>query len=209
MYVSTAGTWTIPTLANGQSATLVLTGTPKTKGPKTNTAEITRAAQGDPDSTPGNGLVGEDDIASVTVVPAQIDLSVRARIDNLKPKVGDIVNVTFSVNNFGPPTATGVALSVVIPNGVSLVDNMPSAGTYDAATRIWTVGMLTAGQTETLMLTFSVDVPGIKQASAQVISADQFDSDSTPANDVLTEDDLASVAINAPRVLTKKLFLAR
>ena len=209
MYVSTAGTWMIPTLANGQSATLVLVGTAKTKGPKTNTAEITRAAQGDPDSTPGNGLVGEDDITSVTIVPAQIDLSVFGTIDNVKPKVGDIVNVTYNLNNFGPPTATGVALLAVLPTGVTLIDNSPTAGSYDVATRIWTPASLAAGQTESLTLTFSVDAPGIKQTSLQVISADQFDGDSTPANNLLTEDDLATVIVNAPRILTMKLFLSR
>ncbi len=209
MYVATAGTWNIPTLANGQSATLVLVGTPKNKGPKTNTAEVVRTAQGDPDSTPGNGLAGEDDIAVVTVTPAQIDLSVRSSIDNLAPKVGDIVSVTFSLNNFGPATATGVSLLTVLPTGITLLDNMPSLGTYDPVTQVWAPGVLAAGQNETLTLTFSVDAPGIKQASIQVITADQFDGDSTPANDVITEDDLSSVAINAPRLLTKKLFLAR
>lgn len=208
-YVSTAGTWNIPALANGQSATLRIVGTPKLGGPKRNTAEIVRAAQGDPDSTPGNGLVGEDDIASVTVTPAMIDLSVQATIDNLAPKVGDVVVVTFSVNNFGPMNATSVTLAAAIPSGVTLLDNQTSFGAFDPATRIWSIDSLTPGQTETLTLTFSVDAPGIKQASIEVTDADQFDSDSTPANGITTEDDFATVAINAPRVLTKRLFLSR
>ncbi len=209
LYVSTAGTWTIPTLANGQSATLVIVGTPRTSGPKINTAEINRAAQGDPDSTPGNGLLGEDDTASVTVTPALIDLATRATIDNLAPLVGDVVTVTFSVNNFGPATATGVSLLAAIPPGVTLIDSLPSLGSFDPATRIWTPGTLAPGQTETLILTFSIDMAGIKQTSIQVITADQFDNDSTPANDLTTEDDFATVAINAPRLLTKRFFLSR
>jgi large repetitive protein len=208
-YVSTAGTWNIPALANGQSATLTIVGTPRLAGPKVNTAEIIRTAQGDPDSTPGNGLAGEDDIASVTVTPALIDLSVRATIDNLAPKVGDIVTVTFTVNNFGPMNATGATLATVIPPGVTLIDNQTSLGAFDPATRIWSIDSLTPGQTETLTLTFSVDAPGIKQTSIEVTDADQFDSDSTPANGLTTEDDFATVAINAPRVLTKRLFLSR
>ncbi len=208
-YTSTSGTWNIPTLANGQSATLVLVGTPRNAVPKTNTAEIVSAAQGDPDSTPGNGLAGEDDITSVTVTPATIDLSVRAAIDNLAPMVGDIVTVTFRVSNFGPATATGVTLLTNIPTGVTLVDSLASVGAFDPATRIWTLGMLAPGQTETLTLMYSVDVAGIKQNSIEVTNADQFDTDSTPANNVITEDDFATVAINAPRLLSKKLFLAR
>jgi uncharacterized repeat protein (TIGR01451 family) len=208
-YIATAGTWTIPSLANGASATLTLIGTPRNAGPKVNTAEIVSAAQGDPDSTPGNGVPGEDDIASVTVTPALIDLSVRGSIDNQAPKVGDIVTVTFRVNNFGPATATGVSLATVIPTGVTLVENTTTRGAFDPASQIWTVGTIAAGQTETLTLTYSVDTAGIKQNSIQVISADQFDGDSTPANNVVTEDDFATVAINAPRLLSKKLFLSR
>lgn len=208
-YVSTAGTWNIPSLANGQSATLVLVGTPKTKGPKVNTAEIIRVAQGDPDSTPGNGVLGEDDIASVTVTPALIDLAVRATIDNLAPKVGDVVTVTFSVNNFGPNTATDVSLATMIPPGVTLLENQTSLGAYDAAAQIWNIASLAPGQTETLTLVLSVDVAGIKQTSIEVIDADQFDNDSIPANGVVTEDDFAWVAINAPRILNKRLFLSR
>jgi len=208
-FSSTAGTWTIPTLANGQSATLTIAATAKNSGPKVNTAEIVQVAQGDPDSTPGNGLAGEDDIASVTVTPALIDLAVRSTIDNLAPKVGDIVTVTFSVNNFGPAAATGISLMTMIPSGVTLIENATSLGAYDPASQTWSIDRLGPGQTETLTLVLSVDAPGIKQTSIQVIDADQFDSDSVPANGVVTEDDFTTIAINAPRVLTKKLFLSR
>ncbi len=206
-YQPTAGTWTIPALANGDSATLTITAVAKTAGTKTNVAEVVRAAQGDPDSTPGNGLAGEDDIAAVSVTPAVSDLSVRGTIDNLKPIVGDIVTMTFTVNNAGPIAATGVQLKSALPIGVTLVDSLASLGAYDPATGIWSIDRLTVGQTETLTLTVSVDLPGIKQASIQVFAGDQFDSDSTPANDVITEDDYAAVIINAPRVLSLRLFL--
>jgi hypothetical protein len=42
-----------------------------------------------------------------------------------------------------------------------------------------------------------------------VTAADQFDIDSTPNNGIMTEDDIVSVVINAPRVLTKRLMLSR
>ncbi len=206
-YQATAGTWTIPALANGQSATLTITGVAKTAGTKTNVAEIVRAAQGDPDSTPGNGLAGEDDIASASVTPALVDLSVRGTIDNLNPVVGDIVTITFNVNNAGPLAATGVQLQTQLPIGVTLIENTASFGAYDPATGVWSIDRLTVGQTETLTLTLSVDMPSIKRANIQVTDLDQFDNDSVPANDSVTEDDFASVVINAPRVLSLRLFL--
>ncbi len=208
-FTSTAGTWVIAELPNGQSATLTIAARPTTIGPKTNIAEVTRADQSDPDSTPGNGDPTEDDFASVIVTPRVIDLAVRGEIDNLAPLVGDTVNVTYTVNNAGPQTATGVELLAFIPPGVTLIGNAPTQGDFDPVTGIWELGSLAAGRDASITLTFTVDTAGIKQTNLQVSAADQFDSDSTPGNNDPSEDDFASVVINAPRLLGKRLFLAR
>lgn len=60
------GLWSVGSLASGQSVSIDITGTINaTAGATiTNTAEIVSSSVADPDSTPNNGVVGEDDDAS-------------------------------------------------------------------------------------------------------------------------------------------------
>jgi len=68
-YNSTTGLWTLASgLASGSSVTLTLTATVATAGVKTNTAEVIAADQFDPNSTPNNHAVNEDDQAGVNIV---------------------------------------------------------------------------------------------------------------------------------------------
>ena len=209
IFTPTAGTWVIPALASGANATLTISGRARNFTPITSTSEITRADQSDPDSIPGNGDPTEDDIATVVVTPNVIDLSVTGSIDNLKPVVGDVVTITYTVTNSGPATATGVELMALIPPGVTTIVSGTTQGIYAPATGLWVLGTLLPGETETLTIELSVDMAGIKLVRFQVTAADQFDVDSTPNNNIEAEDDQVTVVINAPRLLTKRLFLAR
>jgi len=68
-YTSGTGDWSVGTLAPGQNATLTITAT-VTAGAGTsvtNTAEVTSSSIADIDSTPNNGVTGEDDYASATL----------------------------------------------------------------------------------------------------------------------------------------------
>ena len=208
-FIPTAGTWSIPALANGESETLTIRGRVTDLSPLTSTAEITQADQSDPDSTPGNADPDEDDFASVVVTPNVIDLVVSGEIDNEAPLVGDVVTITFDVKNLGPATATGIELMARLPRNVSVIESGSTLGVYDPVTGLWTLGTLAPEQTETLTLQLRVDAAGIKLVTLQVTAADQFDSSSTPDNDVEEENDQISVIINAPRILSKRLFIFR
>lgn len=204
-----SGNWSIPALASGDTATLTFSGRVTRLTPVTSVAEIMQADQFDPDSTPGNANPDEDDFAAVQITPNVIDLSVTGRIDNLAPRVGDAVTLTYTVTNDGPATASGVELGLAIPLGVLVLDSETTRGAFDEATGRWVVGTLAPLQTETLTVEMRVTAAGIKRATLQVMEADQFDIDSTPGNDFESEDDQVTVIINAPRVLSKRLFLAR
>jgi uncharacterized repeat protein (TIGR01451 family) len=208
-YNSASGVWTVGTVAAAASPTLQITATVATVGDKTNTAQVSAADQTDPDSTPNNSNPNEDDQASVTVSPPVADLSLSKTVDNAMPMVGQLVLFTISVANAGPNTATGVAVGDLLAAGLSFASSMPSQGTYDGGTGVWTVGSLSNGATATLQIAATLTTPGRKTNTAQITASDQFDPDSTPANDVAGEDDLAAVEIRPPRRLTKRRFLAR
>ncbi len=208
-YDSTSGLWTIASINNGDQATLVIVALVTSGAAATNRAEVVARRQFDPDSTPGNMVDGEDDMASVTLTPNVVDISVSASVDNNAPLVGDSVAITINTCNAGPSDATGVVVSAPIPEGLSLVSAVPSQGTYDPATGTWTVGPIAAGADTQLVLNTVVDVRGIKQLPIEVVAVDQFDIDSTPNNNVATEDDQTTLVIQAPRLLSKRLFLSR
>ncbi len=208
-YSATTGLWTIPRIENGDQAALVLVATVTSGAAATNRAEIASSRQFDPDSTPGNMLDGEDDMAIVRITPNVVDVSVSASVNNDAPLEGETIAITIVASNAGPVAATGVVVRSVVPAGLSLVTANPDQGNYEPSTGIWTVGTIAANDDAQLVLNTVVDVRGIKQLSVEVIAIDQFDLDSTPNNNTATEDDQTTLIIRAPRLLTKRLFLAR
>lgn len=61
------GIWIVDNVAAGSSAVLTLTVTVDTSDSIQNTAEIVLSDQNDPDSTPANGVLGEDDQSTLTL----------------------------------------------------------------------------------------------------------------------------------------------
>jgi uncharacterized repeat protein (TIGR01451 family) len=69
-YDSQTGVWAIANLAANSSTTLKVTVKVTGAGALKNTAEIVAADQADIDSTPNNGKIGEDDLATVSIAAA-------------------------------------------------------------------------------------------------------------------------------------------
>jgi len=74
-YADGTGIWSVGALANGAFATLDIVATVQPSGVYVNSAQVSASDQGDPDSTPGNNVPGEDDQDAVTVTPAQIGVA--------------------------------------------------------------------------------------------------------------------------------------
>ncbi len=211
-YNNSTGIWTVGSLAAGASATLNVTATVASLGVKTNTAQVTAANQFDIDSTPNNSVGTEDDQASLTVTPPQIDLSVTKTATssgNTTPSGSVTVNksepITFVItvsnsNASGIDAATGVQVTDLVPAGL-VIQGTPttSQGTYVTGTGVWTVGTLASGASATLTVIATATTTTISTNTAQVTAADQGDIDSTPNNSISSEDDQASVTIT-PRV---------
>jgi uncharacterized repeat protein (TIGR01451 family) len=201
-YNSGTGLWTVGTLLNGGSATIDITATINVAS-VTNFAQVTAADAADPDSQPGEDPLGpgnppnQDDEGTVTVNvgPAVIDLSVTKAVAVAPTFAGDTVTYNLAVANAGPSTATNVALTDLLPAGVIFQSSTPSQGTYNAGTGVWTVGTILSGGSATLAITVVVQAPGTITNTVEVTAADQADADSTPGNNIPTEDDQDSVDI--------------
>ena len=157
----------------------------------TNFAEVSALDQTDVDSAPANddGDQSEDDEDSSTVtVVEQVDLELIKSVDFATQLPGEVVTWTIALTNAATANtpATGVTVRDALPVGVTLLSDLPSAGTY--ANDVWTLSdSLAPGETATLELSVRIDddLPAgtVITNVAEVATQDQADFDSAANND--------------------------
>ncbi len=187
-YDPLTGTWTVGTMARNEVATLTITAFWDGRQ-VVNTAQVSTSDTPDPDSTPGNNDPNEDDQGSVPLPPSVADLELRKQVSTPRTNVGANASFTIELVNRGPDRATGVRVSDRLPAGLAFVSATPGQGSYDPISGNWAVGTLEPGARATLTIVVTVLAPGPFVNIAQVSASDQYDPDSTPNNDVPTEDD--------------------
>jgi len=193
-YNPITGVWTVDPITGSGTATINITATVNASGDYENVAEVTASDNDDPDSTPDNGDINEDDQVSITITPVAVsDIELTVGIDNATPYVGNDVIFTLTVSNNGPSDAEGIQITDLLPDGYTYVS--ADAGTYDAVTGLWTVGTIASGANSILNITATVNVSGNYDNTAEVTAADNLDPDSTPANGIATEDDQDTIIV--------------
>lgn len=200
-YVTGTGLWNIGTITNGNSAVLTVTATVNANGNYTNVAEVIQANETDANSTPGNNVLGEDDQDQVTISRGPlVDLSLTKVVNAATPNVNDVVTFTINVSNAGPSDATGVIVTDKLPSGYLFVGAAASAGSYNATSGSWTVGIITNATTATLNIQARVLPTGNYNNVAEVTGANEVDRDSTPGNNDATEDDQSEVIVTPTQI---------
>jgi uncharacterized repeat protein (TIGR01451 family) len=121
-------------------------------------------------------------------LPPTADLVTSKTVNNISPNEGEAVTYTLSVTNNGPDDATDVSLTDQLPLGVSYVSSIPSHGSYDSSTGIWTVGDLLNGASATLQIIATVDTgTGGNTITNTITSVSQTEIDPSAEGDDLTE----------------------
>ncbi|MDP1792999.1 MAG: SdrD B-like domain-containing protein, partial [Acidimicrobiales bacterium] len=180
------------TVANNGTVTITIVAHATTAGALENLAEVTSAIETDVDSQPAEDALtvpNQDDETALSLTGIQIDLSLTMTVSKSAVAVGDSVVWNLTLHNAGPSTATGVKVTDVLPSGLSLLDATATNGAYDAATDTWSIATLNPDGTATLTITTRVDQAGANLNTAQVKAANEPDVDSTPNNNLATEDD--------------------
>ncbi|HNT74256.1 MAG TPA: DUF11 domain-containing protein, partial [Anaerolineae bacterium] len=189
-YNSGTGVWTIGDLPVGAPVTLIVTATVLPTGVYPVTAEVGASALSDPDSTPGNGSITEDDDDQLAMTPNPInDLAVAKSVNDTTPDVGDVITFTVIVTNHGPSAATGVVVNDLLPSGYTYQAHTASAGTYTPGSGVWSVGNLAANASATLRIRVQVNPTG---AYANTATVDGNEDDPTPGNNRDTETPILS-----------------
>jgi hypothetical protein len=143
-----------------------------------------------------NSLSSSQGTLTVNVSPAAVavataDISVKAPVATLRPKVGRTARAGLQVLNGGPAADGTTTLSLTVPPQVRLVAAAPVRGTCDVTTLTCQLGSLPAQGSDLVVLTFRAVEPGKANVLAQV-SSDV--ADATMANNQGT----ISVAIPKP-----------
>jgi len=191
---------TLGTIGVGGNATVTITIKPRAEGTLNNTATIT-ATQWDPAT--GNNS------ASVNGLPAVkfVDLQVQKTASANPIFAGQNVTYTITVKNVSTPfTATGVALTDVLPASMNFVSATTSQGSLitppvgSNGTVTANLGSIAPGVTATVTITVSSTSAGLVTNSATATSSE---AESTPA----TNTGSAGVTVN--NVALQKVLLAK
>lgn len=139
-------------------------------------------------------------LTAVDCLPASLsaNLSTTVQMTNGSPSLGGTTTALIVVTNSGPDAATGVVSRVTLPTNYPVTSSSASIGSFSATTGQWAVGNLSVGQSATLSVTLSTSVGGIGSVINEIIASGQPDPNSTPNNQVDTEDDIASSCFSVP-----------
>ncbi|MCP3974688.1 MAG: DUF11 domain-containing protein [bacterium] len=193
-----SGTWSVGDLGAGESVSLQIVTTILALGDITCVAEVTMADQEDIDSVPADGTGDDWDDATVTSTTTGdelIDLELTKDVSPASVAVGAETTWSIELTNKGPDTATGVAVTVDVPSGVTYVSH-DGDGSFNSNTAVWTVGVVDVDQILTLQIVTTVDAAGSWTCAAEVTAADQEDVDSVPGDGTGDDWDDATVEAN-------------
>jgi uncharacterized repeat protein (TIGR01451 family) len=117
-----------------------------------------------------------------------IDLSLLKTADKRAVNQNDNIVFTLQINNAGPDPATNVRIEDRLPSGLQFVSSSSLTNTSGLLSTV--IPTIASGQTVYLTYTARAIIGGTIINVAEVASADQLDSDSTPGNGLtLNEDD--------------------
>lgn len=155
------------------------------------------------DKCVGNDLIDTDGDGVPDACDSNlIDISLAKSVNTPTPTLG--ANVIFSVTATRDATnlnATGLKVKDLLPVGFTYVSHVAPVGTnYVPLTGIWNIGSALGGTTNALILTLTakVDSVGVSSNVAEIIAANETDTDSPYNNGSTTEDDIASACVSVP-----------
>ena len=149
-YDANTGAWTVGTMVAQQTVSLTIVANATEIGQHTNSVSLSSVDQADTD--PSNNSAN----ASIIVVH-EADLAIEKVNNPSTAQPGSAVVYDITVRNLGPNDATGVSAHdpLIIDAQITGV-RLPPGTSFDAATRVWSIGDLAVGDSVTLEVTIQV-----------------------------------------------------
>ena len=209
------GTWTVGTMVSNSSHIITVNCLVVQGGAFKCYAQVTACDNPDVNSKPNNysGVAKEDDEADFNVLGLYADLGMKAVFKpgtSSQIKLGDTVTFIATLTNYGPTRADGVKIRSYLPNGMQYVSSSATIGLYDAPLGVWLLSdigdpnnfgnkpgfTIQANTTQTLTVSYKAIQLGSITYDTEVRSDNVPDPNSTPSNNVLTENDESQVIFN-------------
>ena len=183
-------TWTLASLASGQSLTLELAGTVPSGATGSTYADTATASASDASS------VSATDTDSLS---AQATLAITDSDGVSSVMAGTSDNYTVVVSNSGPSNASNLSVADTLPTqGLTGVTSpsLPAGVTFNSGTDTWTLGSLASGQSVTLELAGTVPSGATGSTYADTATASATDASSVSATATDTLSAQATLAIS-------------
>lgn len=126
--------------------------------------------------------------------PSGADLTLAMSTPDTLPDVGVTIPLDLEVRNNGPQSANAT-VQVNLPPDMDY-DSHSGPGTYNSVTGVWTLPTnLASGSSQALTINVIPNSAIAYTPSAEILSSNRTDPDSTPNNNSTSEDDIASITI--------------
>lgn len=125
----------------------------------------------------------------LAVVVCPVDLELDKKVNNPSPSIGEVVFFTLTLDNYGPGGASGFSVQDVLPPGLTNITNISNGGFLSGNTTAWQGLSLEVGQTLQLTYQATVGLAFNYTNLASVSASNEEDVDSTPGNEVDTDQD--------------------
>jgi uncharacterized repeat protein (TIGR01451 family) len=150
-----------------------------------------------------NNYILTTNYGSVPSCPGAIggDLELTASIGISPVAKGGITTYTLTVLNKDNKNHSNVQVKAPLPTGFSYVSHAPSTNTYNSSTGIWDIGSISSTQNSvTITITIQANAEGSYVFDAEIFNMNGTDSDSTPNNNTMGEDDQTQTCASVPVV---------
>jgi uncharacterized repeat protein (TIGR01451 family) len=157
-------------IADGASATAIVTVQPTAVGTLNNTATVSATQPVDPRTNNNSASV------RTTVAPAQADLSIQMASTPNKAFTGMPLTYQITVNNAGPANAANVVVTDTLPGSVTFVSASVSQGSWSrsGSTVTFNLGSLASGMSASATIVVTPTVAG-KITNIASVTASQTD----------------------------------
>ena len=184
-YNNNTGIWTVGDLANGASASLVIT----TQVNITN-ATIRNVANATSD-TPGNSTPGNN----TTDVGPRADLVVVKEVSKQTVKTGETVIWTVTVTNNGPDKSVNTRVIDKLPAGLIYNSHKAEVGNYDPDTGVWIIGDLANGESKQLVISTIANIVNKTIVNVANVTSDTPGDRKNDTNNTTVVDDVADLEV--------------
>ncbi|MFC1927696.1 hypothetical protein ACFLW7_03875 [Chloroflexota bacterium] len=143
-----------------------------------------------------------------------VDLELSKVVDDPTPCEDSSATYTITVTNPSATGATNVQVTDLLPTGVTYMSSVPSQGSYNSVTGLWTVGNLNAGNSATLLLTATVNSGTGGQIitnTGNITHIDQTDPlviNNSDHADIFVPSSVAAASSNSPICEGSTIFLS-